>query len=104
VWGNRDDRTSRLPRTGWCRLESFEEGKWNHLQPESVDIPALMGVERGVWFSIDGGMKGFLVHDEQNNMHIYMLTQQATPEYEAHTHHARMPVFTGHWTALKVTK
>ena len=34
-WGNRA-KTSRLPRTGWCRLEDLEAGLWRHLQPESA--------------------------------------------------------------------
>ena len=27
-WGNRGNKESRLPRTGWCRQESLEAGKW----------------------------------------------------------------------------
>ena len=99
-WGNRDDKTSRLPRTGWCKSESLEQGKWDYLKPESVEIPAIMGLEKGVWFEIDGGLKGILVNDEAETPHVFMLTQPASSEYIELTMHERMPVFLNGWSAL----
>ncbi|MBU2214082.1 hypothetical protein KKC44_02255 [Patescibacteria group bacterium] len=101
-WGNRDDKELRLPRTGWCRLESSEQGKWDYLKPEPVEIPAIMGLEKGVWFEIDKGIKGILVNDETEAPHVYMLTQSASPEYIELTKHERMPVFTGGWSLLSL--
>ncbi len=92
-WGNRDNKQSRLPKTGWAKAESVDQGKWNWLHPEPVEIPASHGVERGVWFPIEKGMRGLLVKDEQDRPHVYMLTQAASPEYAAMTKHERMPVF-----------
>jgi hypothetical protein len=88
-WGNRDDKL-KLPKTGWVRVESLDAGKWNYLRPQPVVIPAFQGVEKKVWFSIDHGIQGFLVHrgDQQR---VYMLTLPPTPEYRALTGHDRMP-------------
>ncbi|MDD4319680.1 MAG: hypothetical protein PHW10_05155 [Candidatus Peribacteraceae bacterium] len=92
-WGNRNDKESRLPRTGWCKAESLEAGKWQWLHPEEVLIPAVRGVEKGVWFPVANGIRGVLVRDEGNIAHVYMLTQAASPDYLAMTKHERMPVF-----------
>lgn len=90
-WGNRDAKW-RLPRTGWCRLESLEAGLWRHWQPEPVIIPAAFGLERGVWFAIQEGLQGIMVWDRGGGPHVYMLTQPATPAYQLLTRHPRMPV------------
>ena len=74
IWGNRDDKNSRLPRTGWCRSESLAAGRWQHLSPERVIIPANFGLAKGVWFHVAEGMEGMVVHDEQRRPHVYMLS------------------------------
>jgi hypothetical protein len=94
-WGNRDDAASRLPRTGWCRQESLESGLWRRLQPEPVEIPAALGLEKGVWFQITEGIRGILVHDATGRPHVYMLTQPASHYYQVMTRHDRMPVLLG---------
>ncbi|MGY8770314.1 MAG: hypothetical protein ACKVH8_18000 [Pirellulales bacterium] len=94
-WGNRDNKASRLPKTGWCRLESLEEGRWRWLSPQEVTIPASFGLEKGVWFQINEGMKGVSVQDETGHSHVYMLTQESSHYYRTMTHHSRMPVFVG---------
>jgi hypothetical protein len=88
-WGNRDEAL-KLPKTGWVRVESLQAGKWNYLRPREVVIPAFQGVEKKVWFGIEHGIRGYLVHrgDEQR---VYMLTLPPTPEYRALTGHDRMP-------------
>ena len=88
-WGNRDEAL-KLPKTGWVRIESLQAGKWNYLRPREVVIPALQGVEKKVWFGVEHGIRGYLVHrgDEQR---VYMLTLPPTPEYRALTGHDRMP-------------
>lgn len=96
LWGNRDDRASKLPRTGWCRIESVQEGKWSFLHPEEVEIPCSYGLEKGTWFKVPGGaMKGMLVRDERGVPHVYMLTQPASHYYQVMTRHDREPVFVG---------
>lgn len=91
-WGNRGNKESKLPRTGWCRLESLEAGKWRWLKPQQVEIPADFGLEKGVWFKINHGLKGVLVEDELKKPHVYMLTQQASHYYQTMTKHDRMPL------------
>jgi hypothetical protein len=89
-WGNRDPQL-RLPQTGWVRIESLTEGKWAHLQPRSVTIPAVAGVEKKVWFGIDHGLQGVIVrHGEVER--IYMQTMPPTAAYRTLTGHDRMPV------------
>ena len=95
IWGNRDDKQSRLPRTGWCRSESLAAGRWRHLRPRRVVIPASFGLAKGVWFHITEGMQGILVDDERGRGHVYMLTQPATRYYEVMTNDSRMPVLVG---------
>ncbi|KAB8144998.1 hypothetical protein F8S13_03960 [Chloroflexia bacterium SDU3-3] len=88
-WGNRDPQL-KLPKTGWVRMESLQEGKWNYLRPKEVIIPACQGVEKKVWFDIDIGIQGYLVR-RGDTERIYMLTLPPTPEYTALTGHDRMP-------------
>jgi len=94
-WGNRGNKESKLPKTGWCRNESLEAGKWRWLKPERVIIPAEFGLEKSVWFAIEEGMEGILVHDEQEQPHVYMMTQPASHYYQTMTRHGRMPVLIG---------
>ncbi len=94
-WGNRSNKTTKLPKTGWCRTESLEQGKWKYFYPEEIDIPASFGLEKGVWFQITEGMKGILVKDEADKPHIYMLTKPASHYYEVMTRHDREPIFIG---------
>ncbi|MEQ8210172.1 MAG: hypothetical protein RH917_10095 [Lacipirellulaceae bacterium] len=91
-WGNRGGKTPKLPKTGWCRQESFDAGKWKWLHPEPCIIPANFGLEKGVWFHIEEGIRGIVVRDQQKRPHVYMLTQQASVYYENMTRHERMPV------------
>jgi hypothetical protein len=92
LWGNRDDKESRLPKTGWCRLESLEKGKWNFLEPKELLIPAQSGLEKGVWFEINKGIRGIEVLDERQLPHVYMVTEPASDAYRRMTRHDRMPV------------
>lgn len=90
-WGNRGNKESRLPRTGWCRTESLETGKWRWLSPEPVEIPAEFGLEKGVWFQIIRGIRGVLVEDEHQEPHVYMVTKAASHYFATMTKHDRMP-------------
>jgi hypothetical protein len=57
-----------------------------------VEIPVSFGLEKGVWFQINQGIQGVLVHDEEEMPHVYMLTQSATHYYKIMTRHGRMPM------------
>lgn len=90
-WGNRD-KTLKLPLTGWTKLESLSAGRWDWLHPTPAVIPAEFGYEKGVWFKIEGGIRGIIVR--LDGVHrAYMLTKPATDAYEKTTAHDRMPVF-----------
>lgn len=94
TWGNRD-RRSKLPRTGWVRLEDLEAGHWSQLRPEAVDIPASFGLDKGVWFQIREGIRGIRVLDERRQPRVYMLTEPASHYYNVMTRNVRMPVLIG---------
>lgn len=90
-WGS-NNKTSRLPRVGWCWQEHLESGRWGWLQPEPVEIPACCGFDGGVWYQVQEGMRGVVVRDEQRQPRVYMLTQSATHYYEIMTRRNRAPV------------
>ncbi len=89
-WGNRD-KNAPFPQTGWARIDSIEAGKWSHLRPKPVVIPVSYGVEKGKWFPIESGIIGVLV-ERKGEERVYMLTDEATPEFLGVTRHERMPV------------
>lgn len=92
-WGNRD-KAAPFPQTGWARIDSIEAGRWSHLRPKPVVIPVSYGVEKGKWFPIESGIMGVLV-ERKGEERVYMLTDQATPEFLDVTKHERMPVLQG---------
>jgi len=89
-WGNRD-KEAPFPQTGWARKDSLEAGKWDYLKPDPVLIPVTYGVEKGKWFEIENGIQGVVLHRGDENR-VYMITDNADPEYVEVTHHQRMPV------------
>jgi len=89
-WGNRD-KDLALPKTGWAKKESLDQGKWNWLTPKKVCIPALRGYEKGVWFDFKRGVDGVLV-EKNHQARVYMVTQKADSNYQRLTKHERMPV------------
>ena len=95
-WGNRGGaKVSKLPATGWCRIESLEAGKWRWLAPEKVIIPSDFGLEKSVWFPTEEGIEGVLVRDEQRRPRVYVMTEQASHYFQTMTRHDRMPVLVG---------
>ena len=90
LWGNRN-KDLKLPETGWARMESLEAGKWSYLRPTPVIIPVTYGVEKGKWFDINHGIRGVLV-ERAGLQRVYMLTEEATPDFLSVTRHARQPV------------
>jgi hypothetical protein len=90
LWGNKEANI-KLPKTGWARQESLNEGKWNWLKPEEVDILAEQGYEKKVWFKFQNGTKGVLVKDKDGIEHVYMITKEAGEKYKKETGHGREP-------------
>lgn len=90
IWGNKDEEI-KLPKTGWAKIESLKTGKWDHLDPETLDIPVERGYEKKVWFDMPEGTKGILVKkgDEER---VYMITEEADGNYKNKTKHERQPL------------
>ena len=84
-----------MPLTGWTWRESLDNGLWAGYQVEPAEIPASMGLENGVWFRIRQGIRGLLVHDEEDIPVVFMLCEQASHYYQTMTRSARMPVLIG---------
>ncbi len=91
-WGNGRRRSRALPRTGWTWLSTVEAGGWGHHDAEPVDIPAMMGLEKGIWYRIRQGIRGLLVADEHGAAVVYMICEPASHYYQTMTRSQRMPV------------
>lgn len=88
-WGNREKEIP-LPRTGWAREESLQQGRWDHLRLKGMMIPARQGYEKKVWFDIAGGIDGVLA-EKDGIVRAYMITLPADEAYAKRTGHDRMP-------------
>jgi len=90
-WGNREKEVN-LPETGWAKWESFQDGKWKHLHPTKVLIPAMRGCEKKIWFDISNPIAAILA-ERDGEKRAYMITEPASEEYKELTGHDRMPKF-----------
>jgi len=90
LWGNKN-KELKLPSTGWARIESIKNGKWDYLHPDEVDILVDKGYEKKTWFDFKNGTKGLIVKkgDEER---VYMITKEASREYKDETSHNREPL------------
>jgi hypothetical protein len=94
-WGNGRGQSRRLPPTGWTWQESIERGMWRNLDTVFVDIPATLGYERGVWYTIREGIRGLLVADEHGIAVCYMICEPSSHYYRVMTRSRRMPLLIG---------
>lgn len=82
-WGKRRDEDPELdaPITGWARLISLKEGKWNRYNPTRVLIPATRWMEKDAnrqshWFDMPAEQVILGVRLEvQGNAFVYMVTR-----------------------------
>jgi hypothetical protein len=91
-WGNGRGQSRVLPRTGWTWHATILAGGWQGSGAIPVDIPATLGLDRGVWYRVRQGMRGLLVPDERGNAVCYMICEPATHYYRVMTRSDRMPV------------
>lgn len=89
-WGNRD-KNIKLPKTGWAKIESVQDGRWDWLSPKIVTVPSYMGYEKKKWFKTPKGIKALKVCFH-NLTRVYLLTTKPTLDYVKLTGHDRMPV------------
>lgn len=97
-WGKRqgEDPDLDVPVTGWARLLSLKEGKWNRYKPRRVKIPALRWMEKdrhkqSHWFDLDPAMalQGVLIEAGGQEI-VYVVTRPATGLFAEV--HDRMPL------------
>ena len=91
-WGNNRGQSRFLPRTCWTWMETINDGGWQNRDAVPVDIPATLGLERGVWFRVRQGVRGLLVGDERGVAVVYMICEPATHYYQVMTRSPRMPM------------
>lgn len=94
-WGNRDRAERRLPPTGWTWRESVESGKWAHLEPDPVEIPAGFMWTNGVWIKLKQGVRGLVVKTPKGEPVVYVICEPATRYYKIMTRDEWMPVLIG---------
>ncbi|HCC22832.1 TPA: hypothetical protein DF272_01485 [Candidatus Falkowbacteria bacterium] len=89
-WGNRE-KDLKLPKTGWAKIESIQDGRWDYLAPKLVKIPSLSGYEKKHWFGTPAGIRGIKVRFH-NLTRVYLVTQKADQEFFSKIGHDRMPI------------
>ena len=90
-WGNRRGQSPGLPCTAWTSLETMESGGWVRHEPREVLIPASLGLDRGVWYSVREGVRGVVVRDEEGSPVAYVLVEPSTHYYQVMTRSEWMP-------------
>ncbi|MBD3330053.1 hypothetical protein GF354_00820 [Candidatus Peregrinibacteria bacterium] len=88
-WGNKRDM--RLPRTGFCRMDSLKAGKWRWFEPEKVKVVASFAMVNGVWFQVREGISAILVSGFGKKK-CFILTEPSTRYFKIMTGSLRMPV------------
>ncbi len=91
-WGNGLGQSRFLPPTGWTWRETIDSGGWQGVDAVAVDIPATLGLERGIWYRVRQGIRGLLVPDENGVAVVYMICEPSTHYYRVMTRSNRMPV------------
>ena len=83
-----------LPRVGLTWQQSVEEGAWANYAVERIEIPAVLGLQNGVWFRIRRGVQGVLV-ESGNLLAAYVIVEPASYYYRTMTRSVQMPVLIG---------
>lgn len=89
-WGSKEN--IKIPRTGFCKIESFKAGKWQWLHPTPATIIASSALVNGIWFQVKQGIQGLIVESQYGTRHCYILTQPSTHYFRTMTGSERMPV------------
>ena len=90
-WGNMREQSRLLPKAAWTWRETIEAGGWNHVETESVIIPASFALEGGVWYKVRIGLQGLLVADENGQAVVYLICEPSSHYYKIMTRSDRMP-------------
>ncbi len=88
-WGNRESGI-KLPKTGWAKIESVQDGLWDWLSPKRVVITSDYGYEKRKWFKTPRGLTGIKVR-LNDSIRVYLLTAKADLDFKNRIGHDRMP-------------
>jgi hypothetical protein len=94
-WGNRRGQSKALPCTAWTWRATVEAGRWAAFGAEPVVIPAAMGLDLGVWYSVREGLLGVAARDEKGRPVVFPVCEPASHYYEATTRFEWTPVLVG---------
>jgi hypothetical protein len=94
-WGCKRGESRALPVGGWTRLATVESDYRLECRAEMVEIPAALGLDGGVWYSIRQGLRGVLVRDEHAVARVYVVCEPASHYYRVMTRSDWMPVLLG---------
>lgn len=90
-WGCADQR---FPASGLLNQEEIDAGQWSQVNFEIVQVPAVLILDRGVWYPAKEGIKG-LVSKISGELCLFVLMQESTHYYRIMTKGEKMPVFVG---------
>ncbi len=86
--------SGNLPRSGYTWRTTVDASEWTVYGAEPIEIPALAGLQNGVWFRIRQGVRG-LIAEEGGSQAAYMIVEPASYYYKIMTRSERMPVLIG---------
>ena len=93
-WGRRNENEfpdTKLPVTGWAKIESIKKGWWNKFSPERVYVPAVKYMEKDKnkkshWFDVEKGKFILGLKIKQGDIAVcYIITVPAPKEF-VHIH------------------
>jgi len=91
AWGS---RSGKLPRSGYTWQSTVEAGEWTIFGAEPIEIPAIAGLQNGVWFRVRQGVCGLIAAADGSEA-AYMIVEPASHYYKIMTRADRMPVLIG---------
>jgi hypothetical protein len=83
-------RSGYLPRPGLTWLHTVEAGEWTTYEAVEVTIPAVAGLQNGVWYRIREGVRG-LIAESHGVTAAYVIVEPASYYYRIMTRCDRMP-------------
>ncbi|WP_254510211.1 hypothetical protein [Anatilimnocola floriformis] len=54
-------RSGLLPKSGLTWLTTVESGEWVNYCADAVTVPAVLGLQNGIWYRIREGVQGLIV-------------------------------------------
>ena len=94
IWGRRNKnefKGENIPVTGWAKIESLKNGKWDKYKPEKVYIPALKYMEKdhdrnSHWFELAEKTKLIGIKLTIPDFNVIYMATRPTPKEFSHIH------------------